>query len=124
MAGLGGLLVLPSALFVAANVLKHELGIPALADRLGWFAEPGDIGAAGVTAVVLFGPVLALIVVLVPIVRLRMTRSKDALEATVALRVRPANLAVAGVSLAVLALLGAYLVSENANCWFGSSGHC
>ena len=124
MVWVGGLLVLPSALFVAANVLKHELGIPALADRLGWFAEPGDIGATGVTAVVLFGPVLALIVVLVPIVRLRMSRSNGELEAAVALRVRAANLAVAAVAFAVLALLAGYLFSENASCWFGSSVRC
>ena len=124
MLGLGGLLLLPSVLFVAANVLKHELGFPALADALGALAEPRGVAEGVVTAVVILGPILALTVVLVPIVRLRMTRSRDELEATVSLRIRRANLMVAGVAFAVIAVLGAYLFAENASCWFGSSVAC
>jgi hypothetical protein len=122
--GLGGLLVLPAVLFVVANVLKHGLGFPALADALGPLAEPRGVAEAVVSAAVLLGPVLAMAVVLAPIVRLRTARSMGALEATVSLRVRRANLMVAGLAFAVLAVLGAYLLAENARCWFGSSVAC
>lgn len=124
MLGLGGLLVLPSVLFVAANVLKHEFRFPALADALGPLAEPRGVAEGVVTAVVLLGPILAVAVVLAPIVRLRTARSRDALEATLSLRVRRANLAVAGVAFITLAVLGGYLFAENAECWFGSSLAC
>ncbi len=61
---LAGLLVLPAVLFTAANLLKHGLGIAWLADALGTLAEPGDIMTTGHTALVLGGPILALILVL------------------------------------------------------------
>jgi hypothetical protein len=122
--GLGGLLVLPAVLFVVANVLKYELGFPALADALGPLAEPRGVVEGVVTAVVVLGPVLALAVALAPIVRLRTARSRDGLEATVSLRVRRANLVVAGLAFTVLTILGAYLFAENAGCWFGSSVAC
>ncbi len=124
MLGLGGLLVLPSVLFVVANVLKHQLGFPALAEALGPLAEPRGAGGGLVTAAVLLGPVAALVVVLAPILGLRMARSRDALEATVSLRVRRVNLVVAGVALSMLVVLGGYLFAENASCWFGSSVAC
>ncbi len=121
---LGGLLLLPAVLFVAGNMLKHELGLPALADALGPLAEPEGVAEGVVTAVVLLGPVLAMMVVLAPIVRLRTARSRSTLEATVSLRVRPANLIVAGVAIGVLAVMGGYLLAENAGCWFGSTVAC
>ena len=124
MLGLGGLLVLPGVLFVVANVLKYELGFPALADALGPLAEPRGVVEGVVTAVVVLGPVLALAVALAPIVRLRTARSRDGLEATVSLRVRRANLLVAGLAFTLLTILGAYLFAENASCWFGSSVAC
>jgi hypothetical protein len=61
---------------------------------------------------------------LAPIVRLRTARSRDGLEATVSLRVRRANLVVAGLAFTVLTILGAHLFAENAGCWFGSSVAC
>ncbi len=124
MLGLGGLLVLPSVVFVVANVLKHQLGFPALADALGPLAEPRGAGDDLVTAAVLLGPVAAVILVLAPLVRLRTARSGEALEATVSLRVRRANLAVASVAFAMLVVLGGYVFAENASCWFGSSVAC
>lgn len=121
---LAGLLVLPSVLFTAANLLKHGLGIEWLADALGQLAEPGDIMTTGHTALVLGGPVLALLLVLPSVVRFRAGRSPDVVEATVALRLRWAHLAVAGVALTVLAILFAYLIVENGDCWFGPTVAC
>jgi hypothetical protein len=122
--GLDGLLLLPSVLFVVANVLKYELGLPALAGALGPLAEPRGLAEVVVSVVVLLGPVVAAIVALAPIVRLRWGRSSDVLEATLSLRYRRGNLVVAGIAFAVLAALGGYLLAENASCWFGSSVAC
>jgi hypothetical protein len=122
---LAAALVVPALAFVSANVLKHGIGIDALSDALGSFAEPGD-GAFNVvvTALVLVGPVVAFAIALVPIVRLHLECSDGTVEAAVSLRLEWARVAVAFVALAVLAVLGGYLAVENAACWLGSARVC
>lgn len=122
---LAGTLVLPAVAFVSANVLKYGFGVDALSNGLGRFAEPGE-GAFSilVTALVLIGPVVAVAIALVPIVRMRLGRSDGTVEAAVSLRVDWARVAVALVALAVLAVLAGYLAAENAPCWFGSARAC
>lgn len=120
-----GALVLPAVVFVAANVLKYGLGVDALSNVLGSFAEPGE-GPVNlvVTALVLVGPVVAIAIALVPIVRLRLGSSDGTVEAAVSLRLEWARVAIALVALAVLAVLAGYLAAENAPCWFGSARAC
>jgi hypothetical protein len=122
---LAAALVLPAVAFVAANVLKYGFGVDAVSNVLGRFAEPGE-GAFNivVTALVLLGPVVALTIALLPIVRLRLGRSDGTVEAAVSLRLEWARLAVALVALAALAALAGYLAAENAACWLGSAGMC
>jgi hypothetical protein len=122
---LAGALVLPAVVFVAANVLKYGLGMDALSNVLGPFAEPGE-GPLNVvvTALVLVGPVVALALVLVPIVRLRLGRSDGTVEATVSLRLEWARLAIALVALGVLAVLAGHIAAENAACWLGAARAC
>lgn len=120
-----GALVLPAVAFVAANVLKYGLRVDALSNVLGSFAEPGE-GPVNVvvTALVLLGPVVAVAIALVPIVRLRLGRSDGRVEAAFSLRLEWARLAIALVALAVLAILAGYLAAENAPCWLGSATRC
>ncbi len=122
---LAAALVLPAVAFVAANVLKYGFGVDAVSNVLGRFAEPGE-GASDivVTALVLLGPVLALAIALLPIVRLRLGGSDGTVEAAVSLRLEWARLAVALVALAALAALAGYLAAENAACWLGSARTC
>jgi hypothetical protein len=122
---LAAALVLPAVAFVAANVLKYGFGVDAMSNGLGRFAEPGE-GAFNivVTALVLLGPVVALTIALLPIVRLRLGRSDGTVEAAVSLRLEWARLAVALVALAALAALAGYLAAENAACWLGSATRC
>jgi hypothetical protein len=122
---LAGVLVLPAVVFVAANVMKYGLGVDALSNVLGSFAEPGE-GAWNVmvTALVLVGPVIALAMVLLPIVRLRLGRSDGTVEATVSLRLEWARVAIALVALAVLAVLAGHIAAENAACWLGAAVRC
>jgi len=119
------LLVLPALLFVGANLLKHELGVDAVSDVLGSFAEPrGGALDAIVTVLVLLGPVVALVIALAPIMRFRLARSNAIVEATVSLRLRWMHIGVALAALAVLVVLGGYLVAENSACWFGDAITC
>jgi len=118
-------LLVPAVLFVGANLMKYGLGVNVLSDALGPFAEPRD-GAleAIVTVFVLVGPVVALALALAPIVRLRFGRSNAVVEATVSVRLRWTQIGVALVALAVLVVLGGYLVAENSACWFGVAIAC
>ena len=117
--------MLPAVAFVAVNVLKYGLGVDALSNVLGSFAEPGKGPAdIGVTALVLVGPVVAIAIALVPIVRMRLGRSDGTVEAAFSLRLEWARVVIALVALAVLAALAGYLAAENAPCWFGSARAC
>jgi len=122
---LAGALAVPAVAFVSANVLKYGFGVDALSNGLGRFAEPGD-GAFSilVTALVLIGPVIAVAIALVPIVRMRLGRSDGTVEAAVSLRLDWARVAIAFVALVVLVALAGYLVAENAACWLGSAREC
>lgn len=117
------LLLAPAVLFVLANVLEHELGLPALAEALGPLAEPTGGAEALVTAVVLLGP-LAAIALALPVLRLRLERRGETLEAMISVRLRGAHLAVALASAAVLAVLLLYLAAENHRCWLGPATSC
>lgn len=122
---LAAALVLPAVAFVGANVLKYGFGVDAVSNVLGRFAEPGE-GAFNivVTVLVLLGPVVALAIALLPIVRLRLGRSDGTVEAAVSLRLEWARLAIALVALAVLAVLAGHIAAENAACWLGSATRC
>ncbi|MEX2203030.1 MAG: hypothetical protein WD965_02965 [Actinomycetota bacterium] len=122
---LAAALALPAVAFVAANVLKYGLGVDALSNVLGSFAEPGDgLVNLVVTALVLVGPVIAIAIALVPIVRMRLGRSDGTVEAAFSLRLEWSRVAVALVALAVLAILAGYLAAENAACRLGSARVC
>ena len=122
---LAALLVLPSALFAAASILKYWLHVPFLYDALGPFADPrGGLPDTMVTTVVLFGPMVAAIVALWPIVRLRVGRSTGTIEASMSVRLAWANVLVATVAVGLLVLLFGYLAAENAACWWGRVRAC
>jgi hypothetical protein len=122
---LAGALVLPAVAFVAANVLKHAFGVGGLSNALGPFAEPGE-GPMNlvVTALVILGPVIAAVIALVPIVRLRLGRSDGTVEVAVSLRLTWARVAIALIAVAVLVMLAGYVAAENSACWLGSARAC
>ena len=118
-------LTLPALLFVTANVLKYGVGAGGLSDVLGPFAEPGDgVADVLVSLFVIAGPMLALAIALAPIVHVRFGHIEETIEAKVSLQPEWPRVAIAIVSLAVLGVLGAYLVTENADCWFGAAVRC
>jgi hypothetical protein len=110
----GLLFTLPAIVFVAANVLKYELGLPSVYEFLQPVLEPGPVALQALRDVlVVVGPLAGLALSLLAVARARASRRGDTVVASVAVRLRPGHLLVAGLALAVLAGMGLYLFVEN-----------
>jgi hypothetical protein len=105
----------PLALFIAASVLKYAVGLPSLYDGLGFFADPQRLPWYDQISPVLFlgGPLAAIALSLGTILRLDLRRETGQVITTVTLTPRLFNLAVAIGGVALLAVLGCYLIAEN-----------
>jgi hypothetical protein len=116
IAWLGLALMALPAYFVLAMAAKYNLGIDALYGPWGYFLE--DSGRSALFNQLspwLFGGglVLAFVLNLLPLLRVKMSRAGDEVTAVVTLKARIWNLALVGLSgLVGLAML-AYLVVEN-----------
>jgi hypothetical protein len=112
---LGLLLLLPVALFTSASLLKYAAGFPVLYDGLGFFADPRQLLWYERASPFLFlgGPVAAAVLSLGAIVTLEVRRENDQVVTTVRLTPRVFNVAVAIMSLVLLAILAGYIVAEN-----------
>ena len=114
---LAGLALLAAPLFfVAVSFLRYELGIGLLFDPLkALLADPRRQHVFNlVSPVVLFGGLgLALALNAYAVLRLDVCREDGAIVGTVRLEARFWNIAVAGVSLLLLATLVGYVFAEN-----------
>ncbi len=124
---LGALLVAPTVYFIAAAVLKYGLGVPwpfEPVERLSH--DPAAWRLFNVISPILFlgGSLAALLVNALAVTGLELRRGPEALAATVTVRKRVANLMVASLSLACVAMLLGYLVTENWRCWVGLETGC
>lgn len=112
-----GLALLSAPLFfVAASLLKYELGIGLLFDPLETFlSEPGRRYVFNLVSPVIFlcGLGLALALNAYAVVRLDVGREGGAIVGTVRLEVRFWNIAVAAVSVLLLITLVGYFFAEN-----------
>jgi hypothetical protein len=111
----GLLLLIPVALFISASLLKYAAGVSLLYDGLGFFAEPRQLPWYERASPFLFlgGPLAAALLSLGAIVKLDIRREDAQVVTTVTLRPRILNLAVATLSLVLLAILAGYAVAEN-----------
>ena len=112
---LGLLLLLPVALFTSASLLKYAAGVPVLYDGLGFLADPRQLPWYERASPFLFlgGPLAAAVLSLGAIVTLEVRRENDQVVTTVRLTPRVFNVAVAVMSLVLLAILAGYIVAEN-----------
>jgi hypothetical protein len=112
-----GLVLLSAPLFfVAASLLKYELGIGLLFDPLeALLSQPGRRYAFNLVSPVVFlgGLILALMLNAYAVLRLNVGREDGAIVGTVRLEVRFWNIAVAVMSLSLLATLLGYFFLEN-----------
>ncbi len=116
LAWAGFVLILAPLYFVSASLLKYGLGIGFLFDPLEFFlSEPGRRYVFNLVSPVAFlgGLLLALALNGYSIVRLGVGREDGAIVGTARLEMKPANVAVAVVSLLLLGTLVGYVFLEN-----------
>lgn len=119
------LLVVPAILFVAANVLRYNLGVIGPYTALEPVLSPGGGAMDWVLGVVvILGPMTAFALAIAPMIRFRIERRGEDLVASVTVRWRPALFGVALVSALVLGVLGSYLLAENLPCILGLQASC
>lgn len=109
----GAALMAPTALFVVGSLLAYQLGIGAVNLAMesvnSWLAAQPRI----VDLVLVLAPLLALLVAVVPLVRLELRQGESGREVMIAIRLKLLNLAVGVVALAVGALLVWHIVVES-----------
>lgn len=118
LTSLATLLIIPGALFVIVGVLT-ALGINGpleavkpTAEKLGIKDPPGF----NITSVVLFGPMIALLLVVFQFTSLEWKIMRDEFSVRFSFYKRPFPIVVALSSIAVLAMLSIYMFVENCNC--------
>jgi hypothetical protein len=107
----GALLLLPTFFLVVSSLLAHELDIAAVRD----FAVPIQAAMTSVGAVDLFlviAPALAAVTAIAPLLRLGWERRDGALQAVVAIRALPLNVAVSLLAIALGGVLVWHVLVE------------
>jgi hypothetical protein len=118
-----GALVVPAAIFVTANVLQYGLGVKGAAD---WFDPLFEVAGLGwlLSAVILAGPVAALLLAASRLLPIKLIRDGDAWEVRIRVRTDRWAIAIAAISLLVGGILAGHLVAENLACAIGVASHC
>jgi hypothetical protein len=117
------LLLAPSALFVASNILQYGLGLGGAADWLNPLFDSHPI-AWIVTALILSGPVMSFLLAASLLLPIRFERDGDAWEVRIRVRADGWALAVAAISLLVGGILAGHLIAENLACMIGLRSSC
>lgn len=113
------LLCLPSLVFVTANVLAFELGLPGIYDALEPAIAPAsDLFESLVALVVVLGPLAALALIAVDLLRAGVDRRVDGAVLRVEIRLAWRHLTVAGLAICLLGAIGLYLFLENVRLGF------
>ncbi|HEX5653812.1 MAG TPA: hypothetical protein VFX58_12100 [Chitinophagaceae bacterium] len=115
----GLLLALPTLYFLFIAILKYELNVPGpfdsaspLLEKLGFKESLGW----NINLLILFGPVFALLLALLQVVKINWQISKEDFRFHVTIYKRWFPLGVALLSAGLLAILFIYLAGENCNC--------
>jgi hypothetical protein len=113
------LLCLPSLVFVTANVLAFELGLPGIYDALEPAIAPAsDLLESLVALVVVLGPLAALALIAFDLLRADVRRPADGAVLRVEIRLAWRHLAVAALAILLLGAIGLYLFLENVRVGF------
>ena len=114
------------ALFIAVNVLEYELGIPiAWSPFHAVFDGNDSIVTYVVNSLIVYGPVLGMASLLVPLFRVRWKTDEQGLALTVSIRKTTwIHLGMTIVTMMTIAILGAYLLAENLLCLLGQQIAC
>jgi hypothetical protein len=117
------LLVAPAAIFVTANVLQYDIGVQGAAE---WIDPIFDVAALGwlATALILAGPVAALLLAGSRLLPIRLVRDGDAYEVRIRVPTDRWAIVIAAISPLVGGILAGHLVAENLACVIGLRAHC
>jgi hypothetical protein len=108
------LLCLPTLVFVTANVLAFELGIPGMYETLEPAIAPAsDLLESLVALVVVLGPLAALALIALDLLRAGLDRRPDGAALRVEIRLAWRHLTVAALAICLLGAIGLYLFLEN-----------
>ena len=117
LASVGFAFLLAPLIFVVASLLKYELGMGFLFDPLerAFMSDPESLRVFNLVSPVVFlgGLGLALVLNMYAVLRLSVSREDGSIVSTVRLEAKFWNIAVAVVSLLLLATLVGYLFVEN-----------
>ena len=114
-------------LFIAANVLEYELGIP-----IGWspfraiFSSDGSSSLAFlVNSLIVLGPIIGIVALAAPLIRVRWkTEDREMAMTGTVQRSGLIRLWIIAFCMITIATLGPYLVAENLPCLLGQQTTC
>jgi hypothetical protein len=111
----GLLLLIPVVLFVLSSIFKYAVGVPLLHDGLGFLADPRRLWWYDRVSPVpfLLGPLAAACLTLAALIKLETRREQVRVVTTITFTPRPANVAVALISVVLFAILAGYPMAEN-----------
>lgn len=123
---LGLVLLAYSGFFVIYNVLKYNLGLPLPFDPFsGLNASAGaSLWPLFWNALIVFGPIAALALFLLPSVRLRIDLKGDQLLTVSIIKSGRRTLILSAACIGLLAVFFLYLVGENLACLIGQQVIC
>ena len=111
-----------SSFFAIFNILKYNLGVPFSFDPFANLtpAGPPTLWHTLWNALIIFGPVIALLLFALPAIQFRFNRSNDPLLAISLRQTSRLNLILIGLCLTLLAVFVLYAMAENLACLPGS----
>jgi len=112
LALLGLLVLAPTLLFVVGSLLAYQLGIQALVGQME-SANAVLNGQRLLDLVIILSPAIALVLAMIPLVRLDFRITEVGREAVVGLHLRAANVAVGLIAIAIGGLLVWHIVFES-----------
>jgi len=113
------ILVLPTAYFILASVMKYVFGIDGLFDSVQPLAERWGIKDApgfNITSVILFGPLISFLLTIFQFTKVEWRSTKEEFMIHFSFYKRWFPIIVAAISVGVLAILFFYMLGENCNC--------
>jgi hypothetical protein len=117
-------LLLPALAFVTSNLLAYSLGIEGLIPVADAFTPSHVALSALVQAVVLIGPMAAVVLSLRSILHVKLRHEQGSVAGSVVLRLSPAHIAVVLLGMVILGTMVGYLVVENLPCLTGATARC
>ena len=124
---IGFVLLLVTALFIAANVLEYELGIPITWSPFHAIYDSNESSLLTyfVDGLIVFGPLFGFAALVVPLIRVRWFADEQMFALTTSIQKTSwIHLWMIAIYMITFAVLGTYLMAENLPCVLGQRTIC